>query len=373
MPTSKKELLETLNKWLSLLIEKKGTDLHIKSNAPIKARIGGDIQLLSKELMGTSASMIEGLVLSLIGTSKIETFKANKEFDSVYVLQNQYRFRYNIYKHHNGYAISFRLITYKIQTLESLNLPSALHKISKLSHGLVLITGVTGSGKSTTLTTILEEINRTSQRHIITIEDPIEYVFEDQSCIIEQREIGLDANSVGRALRAALREDPDIIVVGEIRDLDTAESILQAVNTGHLILSTTHTTDAKETIDRLIAIFPTNEQNRVRATLAETLEAIISQRLIKGRDNKMIPAVEMMFRSPFIQDLIRNKRDNEIVDAMEKEGNTFDSITFNQALYDLVLSEKITEDSAYQHATSPSDLKLMLSLSEEYNAKEEKY
>ena len=166
-----------------------------------------------------------------------------------------------------------------------------------------------------------------------------------------------------------MREDPDIIVVGEIRDIETAESILQAVNTGHLVFSTVHTLDARETIDRLIAIFPNKEQNRVRASLASTLEAVISQRLIRGISGDMLPAVEMMFKSPQIQELIRNKRDSEIPDAIEKEGISYDSITYNRALFDLTLAEKITEEQAYQYASSPADLKLMFTVSNEYEKK----
>lgn len=169
-----------------------------------------------------------------------------------------------------------------------------------------------------------------------------------------------------------MREDPDIIVVGEIRDIATAESILQAVNTGHLVFSTVHTLDARETIDRMIAIFPSEEQNRIRTTLAATIAAVISQRLIKGISGEMVPAVEMMFRSPLIQELIRTKRDNEIPDAIAKEGKMFHSITFNQALFDLTLAGKITEEQAYQYASSPSDLKLMFTLSTEYEAKKSK-
>jgi twitching motility protein PilT len=271
--------------------------------------------------------------------------------------------------HIGGYAIAFRLIPSYIKTIEELNLPKVLHKLAHLRRGLVLVTGTTGSGKSTTLASIVEEINKTYPHHIITIEDPIEYVHNDAKSIVEQRELGLHTSSFSRALRAAMREDPDIIVVGEIRDIATAESILQAVNTGHLVFSTVHTLDAKETVDRLIAIFPTEEQNRVRTTLAATLEAVISQRLIKGIDGNMVPAIEMMFRSPQIQELIRSKRDNEIPDAIEKEGIMFDSMTFNRALFDLTLADKITEEQAYQYASSPSDLKLMFTMSEKYEEK----
>ena len=221
----------------------------------------------------------------------------------------------------------------------------------------------------TTLASIIQAINRSRPDLIIMIEDPIEYVHNDKKAIVEQRELNTHTESFSRALRAAMREDPDIIVVGEIRDLATAESILQAVNTGHLVFSTIHTLDARETVDRLIAIFPTNEQNRVRATLSATLEAVISQRLIRGIDGNMVPAVEMMFRSPLIQDLIRTKRDHEIPDAIAKEGIMFDSITFNHALFDLTLSDKITEEQAFQYATSPSDLKLLFTMSQAYEKK----
>jgi len=264
---------------------------------------------------------------------------------------------------------SFRLIPSDIKTIEELNLPTALHKLIHLRRGLVLVTGTTGSGKSTTLTSLIAEINRTYQQHIIIIEDPIEYMHQDNKSIVEQRQVGMHTNSFSGALRAAMREDPDIIVVGEIRDIATAESILQAVNTGHLVFSTLHTLDARETVDRLIAIFPANEQNRVRATLAATLEAVVSQRLIQGISGDMVPAVEMMFKSPQIQELIRTKRDNEIPYAIKKEGISFDSITFNQALFDLTLTDKITEEQAYQYATSPSDLKLMFTMSQEYEKK----
>ena len=355
-----------LQSMLSMLIEVQGADLHIKSNSQIRARVKSEIVLLSKEII--EADAMELLVKLLTG-DEYESFKKTKEFDGAYALNEQYRFRVNIFMHLNGYAIAFRLIPSYIKTIEELGLPSALHKLTHLRRGLVLITGTTGSGKSTTLSTIVEEINKTYNHHIITIEDPIEYVHNDAKSIVEQRAVGTHTNSFSIALRAAMREDPDIIVVGEIRDLATAESILQAVNTGHLVFSTVHTLDARETIDRLIAIFPTDEQNRVRATLSATLEAVISQRLIRGISGDMIPAVEMMFKSPQTQELIRAKRDNEIPDAIEKEGISFGSITFNRALFDLTMAEKITEEQAYQYASSPSDLKLMFTVSTEYEDK----
>jgi len=359
-------IVERLNGWLEMLIESEGADLHIKSDGKIHARLKGAIVLLSNEEISTKE--MQELVETLIGEG-YEDFTKMKEFDGAYSPGGKYRFRGNISININGYAMALRLIPPTIKTMEDLHLPSALHKLADLRRGLVLVTGTTGSGKSTTLATIINEINNKHPHHIITIEDPIEYAFEDNKSIIEQRQVGIHTHAFSTALRAAMREDPDIIVVGEIRDIDTAESILQAVNTGHLVFSTVHTLDARETIDRLIAIFPSDEQNRVRETLAATIEAVISQRLIRGTSGDMIPAVEMMFRSPQIQELIRHKRDKEIPDAIEKEGIMYDSITFNRALYDLTLADKITEAQAYQYASSPADLKLLFTISKDYEEK----
>ena len=361
------DVMKKLDVWLKMLIEVEGADLHIKSDSAIHARVKSDIVLLSKEVI--DAETIEALVKALIGNDYEKFTKETREFDGAYTLDSDHRFRINISIHLGGFALAFRLIPSYIKTIKELNLPTALRKLAHIRRGLVLITGTTGSGKSTTLASIIEEINKAYPHHIITIEDPIEYVHNDAKSIVEQRELGSHTNSFSGALRAAMREDPDVIVVGEIRDIATAESILQAVNTGHLVFSTVHTLDARETIDRLIAIFPTNEQNRVRATLAATIEAVISQRLIRGIDGNMIPAVEMMFRSPQIQELIRSNRDHEIPDAIEKEGISFDSITFNRSLFDLTLANKITEEQAYQYASSPADLKLLFTLSQEYEKK----
>ncbi len=358
--------LEKLNTWLKMLIDVEGADLHIKTDSSIRARVRDEIVLLSNEKLDTET--MGALVEALTGNDYAE-FKKTKEYDGAYSLDENYRFRVNIFAHIGGYAIAMRLIPTHIKTIEELNLPTALHKLAQLRRGLVLITGTTGSGKSTTLASILEEINANYPYHIITIEDPIEYIHHDKRCIVEQREIGLHTQSFSRALRAAMREDPDVIVVGEIRDMATAESILQAVNTGHLVFSTVHTLDARETIDRLIAIFPHDEQNRVRETLSTTLEAVVSQRLLLGKTEEMLPAVEIMFRTPQIQELIRNKRDNEIPDAIEKEAGNYQSQTFNRALYELTLADKISEAQAYEYATSPADLKLMFTMSPDYEAK----
>ncbi len=368
MSPSNQKIKNELNAWLSALIEANGTDLYIKSNSPIHARVKGDIVLLASGT--TDSDTVEKLVNFLLGDA-YETFKKTKEFDGAYALSEKYRFRVNIYQHLGGLAMVFRFIPPVIKTIEALNLPKALHKITDLKRGLVLVTGSTGSGKSTTLASIIDEINRKHHYHIITIEDPVEYTYNDNKSIIEQREIGTHTHSFAAALRAALRENPDIILVGEIRDVETAESIMQAADTGHLIFSTVHTLDAQRTVDRLISIFPADEQNRIRIALSSILEAVISQRLIKSTSADMIPAVEMMFKSPLIKELIRSKRDNEILDAIEKEYSSYDSISFNRALFDLTLAEKITEEQAYRYATSPADLKLMFTLSAEYESRDQ--
>jgi len=366
MSSNHNTALKQLNTWLQMLIEVEGADLHIKTDSSIHARVRDGIVLLSSEVV-TDKTIME-IIIKLTGND-FEHFMETKEYDGAYSLDENYRFRVNIFTHIGGYAIAMRLVPTRIKTIEELNLPTALHKLTQLRRGLVLITGTTGSGKSTTLASILEEINANYPYHIITIEDPIEYVHHDKRCIIEQRELGLHTESFARALRAAMREDPDIIVVGEIRDMATAKSILQAVDTGHLVFSTVHTLDAKETIDRLIAIFPHDEQNLVRDTLSTTIEAVVSQRLLPGKTDEMLPAVELMFRTPEIQELIRNKRDNEIPDAIEKEAGTYQSQTFNRALFELVLADKITETQAYEYATSPADLQLMFTMSPEFEAK----
>jgi twitching motility protein PilT len=360
------QVKETLDRWLQMLISIDGADLHVKTNSPLHARHRSNIVKLTEEV--ATQELMEELVPFLTGES-YESFLSTGEYDGAYTLNEKHRFRFNIYLHVNGVAIAFRLIPDEIHTFEELHLPEALNKLVDLRRGLVLITGTTGSGKTTTLSTIIENINRKYARHIITIEDPVEYVFHDKNSIIEQRELGSHTKSFSIALRAAMREDPDIIVVGEVRDMATAEAIVHAVNTGHLVFSTMHTTDAKETIERIIGFFPADEQNRVRLILSSTLEATVSQRLIEGVDEQMIPAVEMMFKSPLIQELIRSKRDIEIPDAIEKEGISYQSMSFNRALFELTLSGKITEAQAYQYATSPADLKLMFTLSAEYAAK----
>ena len=357
------EILET---YLGKLVEKSGSDLFVKSGGVVTARIEGELMPLSADSL--DAATVEGIARHILG-AQYDKFEQQFEYDTMYVLNTRNRFRVNLFWHLDGIALVFRLVPLEIKTLEALNLPDQLHRLTKLERGLVLVTGTTGSGKSTTLASLIEEINKTRRKHIITIEDPVEFVHIDKKSVIEQRNVGLHTKGFNQALRAAMRENPDIIMVGEMRDLETAENVLQAVNTGHLVFSTLHTLDAKETIDRLIAIFPPFEQERVRLNLASNLEAVVSQRLIHSKEGALVPACEMLFSSPMVEHLIRTKRDFELVDIMANEHAHFGSTTFNQALFELCLNDVITEEIAYSQSGSPADLKLMFAQSSEYQKK----
>ena len=355
--------IEILNTFLEKLVEKDGTDLHVKSDSAIRARIKGVISPLSMDPI--SAKHVDAIVAELMG-KKMDEFLHKFSYDTIYILDKKHRFRVNLYQQLKGNSIIFRSIPHQIRSFEQLNLPKALSKISELQRGLVLVTGTTGSGKSTTLASIVEDINRTSRRHIITIEDPIEYVYDDNQSVVEQRGIGQHAADFSSALRSAMREDPDIIIVGEMRDLETARNVLQAVNTGHLVFTTLHTLDARETIDRLLAIFPLEEQERVRMDLASNLEVVISQRMLRDIEGEMIPAVELMFKSPRTTQLISDSRDDELLDAMHHDQNSTGSMPFDISLFHLTLRGKITEETAYMHATNPANLRLMYTTSMEY-------
>jgi twitching motility protein PilT len=260
----------------------------------------------------------------------------------------------------NGLSAVFRVIPTRIKSVEELGLPPVVNDFSSVQRGLVLVTGVTGSGKSTTLAAILDKINRETKKHVITIEDPIEFVHEDKGCLINQRSVGQDARSFSDALRAALREDPDIILVGEMRDLETIDIALHAANTGHLVFSTLHTLDAKETIDRIIGMFPDGEQNRVRMSLASVLEGVISQRLIPTKNGTRVAALEILKKTARIEQLILENRDSEIPDALYEGKEIYGTQTFDQALLEHYRNGIIDEKTALEFATNPSDMKLKM-------------
>ena len=352
------EQLKKVRAYLKKMIEVGGSDLHIKANAVIRARINGNIVqfsggILSKEDAFTFAKeLLKG---------RFGEFVEQKELDLVYPYDENNRFRVNIFFQMDGVSAVFRVIPVKIPSFDQLHLPDIIKTFTQKERGLILVTGVTGSGKSTTLAALINEINITKKKHIITIEDPIEFVHKDRGCIINQRSVGQDTKSFGNALRAALREDPDIILVGEMRDKETINLALHAADTGHLVFSTLHTIDAKETINRIIAQFPTDEQNRVRLSVAGVIQGIISQRLVPTVDGGRRAAMEILVRTPRIEKLIMENRDYEIRDAIEAGKEHYHSQSFDQSILDLYNDGIISKEQAMKNATSASDLELKMS------------
>jgi twitching motility protein PilT len=347
-----------LNKYLYAMIKHSGSDLHIKSGNGIRARIQGKLVPFPVKSKLTAVSVMQ-LLKEMLG-NRIEEFIKNKEIDFSYKLDEKYRFRVNAFFQIEGPSIVLRVIPVKIPTLEELKLPPVVRKFTEIERGLVLVTGVTGSGKSTTLAAIINEINETKEKHIITIEDPVEFVHKDKKSLINQRSLGENTLSFSRALRAALREDPDIILVGEMRDRETIEIALHAAETGHLVFSTLHTLDSKETINRIIGVFPPEEQPRIRLVLGSILEGVISQRLVPTKDGKRVAAMEILVKTPRIKELIMQDRDQEIKDALEEGKKVYGTQSFDQHLVDLVVSGRVDEEVALEFATSKDDFLLRL-------------
>ena len=351
------DILQKVRGYLRRMVDAGGSDLHVKANGIVRARINGEIIPLSGEIFSKDDALT--FAKELLRT-RFHELVEKKELDLVYPFDDRTRFRINIFFQMEGISAVFRLIPVKILTIDELNLPSIVHSFAQMERGLVLVTGVTGSGKSTTLAALINEINMSRRKHVITIEDPIEFVHKDRKCIINQRSVGQDTLSFGSALRAALREDPDIILVGEMRDMETIEIALHAADTGHLVFSTLHTLDAKETINRIVSVFPSVEQNRVRMTLAAVIKGVISQRLIPTVDGKRTAALEILVRTARIEQLIAENRDFEIPDTMVEGKELYGSQTFDQGILDLYLAGRISREDALNNATSASDLKLKM-------------
>ncbi len=351
------KMVEKLKFYLEGLIKHGGSDLHLKSGSVWRGRINGEMMPLSNEVLTHD----DGIQLAKeVLRSRFGELVENKSVDFNFKLNDQYRFRGNMFFQTEGVSAVFRVIPVEIPTMEQLKLPQSIHKLTSLKRGLVLVTGPTGSGKSTTLASIIDEVNRTQRRHIITIEDPVEFVYQDKMSLVNQRAIGQDALNFSTALRAALREDPDIILVGEMRDMETIETAMHAAETGHLVLSTLHTVDAKDTINRIIGMFPGNEQNKIRMSLAAVLQGVLSQRLVKTTDGKRAAAIEILLRNARIESLIADARDSEITDAIAEGKDIYGMQTFDQALMDLYARGRIDEHEALLNATNRGDLKMKI-------------
>jgi len=352
------EQLKKVRGYLKKMIEVGGSDLHIKANSVIRARIEGELKQFSGGVLSRDDSIT--LAKELL-KGRFAEFVEQKEIDLVYPFDERNRFRVNMFFQVDGVSAVFRVIPIAIPSFDDLKLPDVLRSFTQKERGLVLVTGITGSGKSTTLATLINEINLTKKKHIITIEDPVEFVHKDRGCIINQRSVGQDTLSFKNALRASLREDPDIILVGEMRDVETINLALHAADTGHLVFSTLHTIDAKETINRIIAQFPTEEQPRVRLSLAGVLQGIVSQRLIPTVEGKRRAAMEILVKTPTIEKLIMENRDYEISDAIESGREHYKSQSFDQSIFDLYSDGIISKEHALNNATSAPDLKLKMS------------
>ena len=351
------EMTKKLKFYLSKLVEHKGSDLHVKTGTTIRGRINGEILPFSKEIL----SYQEGLTLAKeLLRGRFPELVEKKNIDFTFKLNDEYRFRVNMFFQVDGVSAVFRTIPMVLPTVEALHLPLVINSLCDLSRGLVLVTGPTGCGKTTTLASMINRINKTQKKHIITIEDPVEFIYKDNGCVVNQRAIGQDALSFSDALRAALREDPDVILVGEMRDLETIETTMHAAETGHLVLSTLHTVDAKETIGRIIGMFPGSEQNRIKMSLASVLQGVIAQRLVKTVDHGRTAAVEILVKNARIESLILEGRETEIPDALKEGKEVYKTQTFDQALLDLYAEGKIARDEAIIASTSRNDITMAL-------------
>lgn len=348
-------LLELLNKTK----EMNASDLHLTVGLAPTIRCNGKlIQLGIDKLSSNDLERFSREILQ----EKYDEYIEIGEFDTSYSVEGVGRFRINVFKEKNNDAIAIRVIALKIPTLNELNHPEVLKSIINKKRGLILVTGPTGSGKSTTLAAMINEINNTREEHIITLEDPIEYLHNHNKCIINQREIGRDSKSYNKALKAVLREDPDVILVGEMRDLETISIAITAAETGHLVFSTLHTIGAAKTIDRIIDVFPPHQQQQIKIQLASVLKAVVSQQLVETIDgNGRVPSMEIMVTTPGIQNLIREGKTQQIESAVQT-GNKYGMRTMDMSLAELCKRGVISQDTAMTYAVDGETLKRLLML-----------
>ncbi len=351
-PTSIDELLEQV-------VVRGASDLHVTVGAEPVVRINGRLERL-EEFSRLSPEDTQRMLYRILSTEQQKHFEVNRQIDISYSIPGLARFRVNVYFQRESLGAAFRLIPAELKTLEQLGLPQVLREFTTKPRGLVLVTGPTGSGKSTTLAAVIDEINRTRDDHIMTIEDPIEFLHRHKRCIVNQREIGPDATSFAEALRGALRQDPDVILLGEMRDLETIATALTAAETGHLVFATLHTQDAPSTVDRLIDVFPAAQQEQVRVQIASTLQGIVTQTLLPTADGQgRVAALEVLLPDDAVRNLIRQAKVEQVYSVMQT--NTGRGMqTLEQALLELVRSGKITTEIALMRSSRPDQLKGLL-------------
>jgi len=350
-----------INDVLKVAAERKASDVHLKVGSHPVLRIDGKLQVLPefKRLMQEDTI---AMAFSMMSSRQKERFKQNLEIDIAYSVPGLGRFRCNIFQQRGSVGLVLRLIPSRIQTFKELMLPPVLGRICEEQRGLVLVTGTTGSGKSTTLASMIDHINTRRIEHIMTIEDPIEFLHRDKKSIINQREVDVDTRGFATAVRSALRQDPDIILVGEMRDYETIETALLAAETGHLVLSTLHTLDATESVNRIISVFPPHQQKQIRIQLSAVLKSIMSMRLLPRADGLgRVPAVEVLISTPYIRDCVENKEKTKLIrDAIAQGTSQYGMQTFDQSLYLLYKSGLITLEEALRRATNPDEFRLKI-------------
>jgi twitching motility protein PilT len=351
-----------LNEILQIALRGSASDIHLKAGLPPMFRVDGSLVPL-KDGRRLPPEEVARMAFGIMNEFQREKFKQTNEIDLAYGVPGLGRFRVNVFQQRGTIGAVLRVIPFKVMTIKDLLLPPTLEKIALDERGLILVTGTTGSGKSTTLAAMIDHINATETNHIMTIEDPIEFLIRDKRSIVNQREVGVDTMSFGQALKSALRQDPDVILVGEMRDLETIETALTAAETGHLVMSTLHTLDATETINRVISAFPPYQQKQVRLQLASVLKAVVSQRLVPRADGKgRVASVEIMKATARIRELIEDKdRTKEIADAIAQGHQTYGMQTFDQSLMSLVRNGLITYEEGHRQSSNPDDFALRYS------------
>jgi len=340
---------------LTEMIEKGASDLHITVGEPPKLRIDGDLQDASVDHVLTPKDTLQ-IAYSILTENQKTRFETESELDFSFGVQNLSRFRGNVFKQRGCVAMAIRQIPYEIHSIEELGLPPVVKKLAERPRGLVLITGPTGSGKSTTLAAMLDKVNRERRGHIITIEDPIEFIHRHKNCTINQREVGADTESFAQALKYALRQDPDVILIGEMRDLETIGAALTIAETGHLVLATLHTNSAAESVNRIIDAFPAHQQSQVRAQLAFVLEGVVTQTLLpRSRGTGRVVAAEVMICTPAIRAVIRDEKIHQIYSLMQA-GKKHGMQTMNDALQQLYMKGEVTLEEALKRSSDPNEL-----------------
>jgi twitching motility protein PilT len=345
----------SIDRLLQHVVANGASDLHLTVGSKPTIRVHGTLRRIDEEPVMTP-EMTREMFYRILSTEQQKHLEIQRQLDLAYSVPGMARFRVNIYSQRESLAGAFRLIPTELKTLEELGLPSHLHELTRRPRGIVLVTGPTGSGKSTTLAALIDEINRTRYDHIITIEDPIEFLHRHKNCIVNQREIGADALSFGDALRAALRQDPDVILVGEMRDQETIGIALTAAETGHLVFATLHTQSAPSTIDRIIDVFPGEQQDQIRMQLALSLEGVVTQTLMKTADEQgRVPALEVLIPDDAVRNLIRQGKIEQVYSFMQT-GSKRGMQTMEQSLADLVSKHLITVEQAVSRSTRPEQL-----------------